>query len=231
MNFDLAVFFAEYELLVSKVDSVFDRVVTNFPSEVKCAQGCSDCCHAVFDISLIEALYINNKFSQLSDMRRNEILIAADKIDRRAQVLKRNASRESGKIDSTQILDRISRERLRCPLLNADDTCALYEFRPITCRLYGIPLEIGGKSHSCGFSGFEPGKQYPAVKIERIQDTLVALSNKVLDSLHSSYHDFRLMHVPVSTALMTVYSEEYFGLHGKTLPVEDNAGESGRDYA
>jgi hypothetical protein len=50
------------------------------------------------------------------------------------------------------------------------------------------------------------------VKLERIQDLLLSLSNQILDSVGSGYADYRLMHVPVSSALMTVYSEEFFGI-------------------
>ena len=212
MNLDFSQFFAEYESLVAQVDAVFQKVSGNFAAEVKCRQGCSDCCHALFDVTLIEALYLNSKFSELDDARRNEILVEADKADRKAYVLKKKASREANEVDHAEILLRTAKERLRCPLLDGHDQCVLYAHRPITCRIYGIPLDIGGKSHTCGLSGFEPGRSYPAVKLERIQDMLLALSNRVLDSFGSGYADFRLMHVPVSTSLMTVYSEEYFGL-------------------
>jgi Fe-S-cluster containining protein len=212
MNPDFSEFFKEYESLVAQVDAVFQKVSSNFPEEVKCRQGCSDCCHALFDLTLIEAMYLNSRFAELEEARRNEILIEADKADRKAYMFKKKASRESEEIDHSEILLRTAKERLRCPLLGDDDNCALYEYRPITCRIYGIPLEIGGKSHTCGLSGFEPGKSYPAVKLERIQDLLLTLSNQVLDAVGTGYADFRLMHVPVSSALMTVFSDEFFGV-------------------
>ena len=212
MNPELEHLFKEYESLVAQVDAVFEKVAGSFTSEVKCRQGCSDCCHALFDVTLVEAMYLNAKFSELEEARRNEILIEADKADRKAYKFKRQASRDAEEVDQTEILLRTARERLRCPLLDQEDRCSLYSFRPITCRIYGIPLEIGGKSHTCGLSGFEPGTPYPAVKLERIQDMLLDLSNRILDHVGSRYSDFRLMHVPVSTALMTVYSEDYFGV-------------------
>lgn len=211
MNLDLAQFFKEYEALVAQVDAVFQKVSGNFSSEVRCKGGCSDCCHALFDLTLVEAMYLNAKFLELGELRRNEILIEADKADRKAHLLKRKVSKEAAEVDHSEILLRTAKERLRCPLLDSKDHCHLYAYRPITCRIYGIPLEIGGKSHTCGLSGFEPGRPYPAVKLERIQDMLLALSNRILDAVGSSYSDFRLMHVPVSSALMTVYSEDFFG--------------------
>ncbi|MDY0226287.1 MAG: YkgJ family cysteine cluster protein [Desulfomicrobium apsheronum] len=229
MNLDLSQFFTEYESLVAQVDAVFQKVSGNFASEVRCKEGCSDCCHALFDVTLIEAMYLNHKFSELDEILRNEILIEADKADRKAYVLKKKVSKEAGEVDHSEILLRTAKERLRCPLLDSADKCALYPYRPITCRIYGIPLDIGGKSHTCGLSGFEPGRPYPAVKLERIQDMLLSLSNRVLDSVGSQYADFRLMHVPVSTALMTVYSDEFFGTGGvqPEAPTEQGASEPG----
>lgn len=229
MNLDLSQFFTEYEALVAQVDTVFHKVSGNFASEVRCKEGCSDCCHALFDVTLIEAMYLNHKFSELEEIRRNEILIEADKADRKAYLLKKKASKEASEVDHSEILLRTAKERLRCPLLDSADKCALYAYRPITCRIYGIPLEIGGKSHTCGLSGFEPGRPYPAVKLERIQDMLLALSNRVLDAVGSKYADFRLMHVPVSTAIMTVYSDEFFGAESAQAeaPLEQGSSEPG----
>lgn len=226
MNLDFTPFFAEYEKLVAQVDAVFAKVAAEFSAEVTCRQGCSDCCHALFDITLIEALYLNARFADLSEAVRGELLIEADKADRKAQILKKKVSREAEKTEHSELLLRAAQERLRCPLLGVEDSCVLYGARPITCRLYGLPLEIGGQGHTCGISGFEPGRAYPTVKMERIQDMLLALSNQVLDALGSRYSDFRLMHVPVSTAIMTVYTPDFFGLND-SLPKPATTLESG----
>lgn len=213
MNVDLRPFFVKYESLVTQVDAVFDSILAQFPSEIKCKKGCSDCCNAIFDVSLIEAMYLNDRFASLNANIRNEVLIAADKADRKAEMLKRRVYREFSTNPDSDILVQASKERIRCPLLGADGDCVLYPWRPITCRLYGVPMEIGGKSHTCGLSAFEPGRQYPSVKIGLIQDRLVRLSNEILAAIGSRYQDFQFMHVPVSTALLTVYSDDFFGLN------------------
>jgi Fe-S-cluster containining protein len=128
MNLDLAQFFTEYEALVSQVDAVFQKVSNNFASEVRCKEGCSDCCHALFDLTLIEAMYLNSKFSELDELHRNEILIEADKADRKAHVLKRKVSKEAAEVDHSEILLRTAKERLRCPLLDSGTSAS---FTPI----------------------------------------------------------------------------------------------------
>lgn len=217
MKFDLSSYFASYEQLVAQVDTVFQKVAQDFPAEVVCKPQCSDCCHALFDLSLLEALYLNTKFQELEEAQRNQILIEADKVDRKAHVLKRKISKAAEHSDNQEILSRVSQERIRCPLLDDQNHCQLYAYRPLTCRLYGIPLEIQGTAHTCGLSGFKPGQAYPTVKLHRIQDALLDMSHQILDALGTPYADFRYMFVPVSTALMTSYSDAYFGVAAESL--------------
>lgn len=225
MKLDLSSYFVGYEALVGQIDTLFQKVSGDFPAEVVCKKGCSDCCHALFDISLIEALYLNTKFLELDETVRNGILIDADKADRKAHVLKRKISKVAAQEEQGTILAQVGKERIRCPLLNDDNQCKLYAFRPITCRLYGIPLEIDGTSHTCGLSGFVPGTPYPSVKVQRIQDMLMNMSNQILDDLASTYEDFRYMLVPVSTALMTIYDGAYFGITSDSATPKSSPGE------
>ncbi|MCF8138789.1 MAG: YkgJ family cysteine cluster protein, partial [Desulfotignum sp.] len=62
MTLDLKKHFTQYEALVQVVDGIFDRVKQEFPKEVFCREKCSDCCYAIFDMPLIEALYLKSKF-------------------------------------------------------------------------------------------------------------------------------------------------------------------------
>ena len=94
MNFDLTPFFAEYEALAAQTDALFQRVSGDFSAEVKCCQRCSDCCHALFDVTLVEALYFNAKFLLLDEALWNEILIAADKADRVLRSEERRVGKE-----------------------------------------------------------------------------------------------------------------------------------------
>ncbi len=64
--------------------------------------------------------------------------------------------------------------RVRCPMLNDAQMCEIYEFRPLTCKLYGIPTAIGGKGYTCGLSGFEKGEKYPTASLDKIQNRLLA---------------------------------------------------------
>ena len=64
MDFDFTPYFKKYEALVSKSDEAFEHVRTAYAECVKCEEKCADCCYALFDLTLIEALYINSKFNE-----------------------------------------------------------------------------------------------------------------------------------------------------------------------
>ena len=154
---DFAPYFLKYEALSKAADQVFERVRQEFPDCVQCRQECADCCHALFDLTLIEAIYMNEKFKTRYDgAEREAMLEKANKADRAIHKLKRHAYRElkAGKSED-EILAALGAERVRCPLLNDREMCDMYQHRPITCRLYGIPTSIGGKGRTCSLSHFE----------------------------------------------------------------------------
>jgi Fe-S-cluster containining protein len=212
---NLEPYFKKYAALVEQVDEVFKKVQEEYGDCVTCKMGCSDCCHALFDLTLIEALYIKSKFDAVFKADAGEkILERANRADRKVHKLKRVAQKEyeDGK-PQEDILAEMAAQRIRCPLLDDENQCELYPFRPITCRLYGIPTAIGGKSHTCGISGFKKGDSYPTVKLEKIQGRLYDISSELAKDLQSKYPKLAEMLVPVSMALLTEYSEEYLGVN------------------
>jgi Fe-S-cluster containining protein len=214
MDIDFTPFFKQYEEVLATADKVFERVKSEHPGCVKCKTTCSDCCNALFDLYLIEALYINDKFNKkFKDGERERIVEKSNTADRTIHKLKRKAYKdlESGK-DENEILSKMAEERVRCPLLNDDDMCDLYEYRPITCRLYGIPISIGGASHTCGLSAFAEGKQYPTVNLEKIQNKLYEISVELVKEIKSRHVKLADVIVPLSMALLTIYDEEYLGI-------------------
>lgn len=221
MSLHFEEYFVEYEKLVAGVDAVFSQVAGQFSGEVVCKSGCSSCCYAVFDLFLIEALYLNHKFLRLPEFKRNEILKRADFADRQAYKIKREMGKKASSGTSEDILLQKAAEiRIRCPLLDDNDCCVLYDCRPITCRLYGIPVDISGVSHTCGLSKFETGGAYPTVHLEKIQGRLEQISSALAEGIGSRYSELGQVLVPVSAALLTEYTAEYLGI---TVP--QNKGE------
>lgn len=220
---DLTPFFERYERYARDADALFERIRAEFPDLVVCREQCSSCCHALFDLSLVEALYLNAKFrDRLPDGKeRSAILDAADAADRQNARVKRRIFKESktGK-DSNEILAEVAATTIRCPLLGSDDRCVLYDVRPITCRLYGVPTAIGGKSHTCGKTGFIQGQAYPTVALDKMQHRLADLSAELAAHIGTAYSELPSMYVPVSAALITLYDAAYLGIGG--IPKESD---------
>lgn len=212
MNFDP--YFKQYRQLVEQVDAAFNEVKAAYNDCVTCKVGCADCCHALFDLTLVEALYVKNEFDRkISDVLRTEIVERANKADRKTYQLKRQAHKDqnAGKSEN-DILEWMAVQRVRCPLLNDKDQCELYDSRPITCRLYGVPTVIGEKAHTCGLSGFREGESYPTAKLDAIQRRLYDISFELAEEIKSRYPRLAEMLVPLSMALLTDYTEEYLGI-------------------
>jgi len=221
---ELEPIFEKYEAFVKQIDEVFKKVCSDYPDCVKCGLECSDCCFALFDLSLVEALYINLKFLENIGDKKDKVLEAANRIDRNLHQLKRKAFKavESGQKSEEQVLFEMAAERSRCPLLNEKNRCDLYAFRPITCRLYGIPTSIDGRGHTCGLSGFKEGVSYPTVNLDTVNAKLKAFSEEIVAALRSTHLKMGDVLMPVSMALLTVFDEDYLGVPSeKKEPNED----------
>lgn len=214
MTIDFTPFFEKYKKVVDAADQAFERIKSEYPDCVKCHTRCADCCHALFDLTLIEALYINHHFTNgFSGSSKDDLLTKANQADRKVYRIKRDAHKSAmaGKSEE-EILAVLSEERVRCPLLNREDLCDLYEHRPITCRLYGVPTAIRGKGHTCGLSGFESGQPYPTANIDNIHQQLYLISLDLIRSLKSNHIKMADLLVPVSMALLTEFDAEYLGI-------------------
>lgn len=209
--------FSRYEALVNQVGEVFNKVSSEFPQEVKCKPSCDDCCHALFDLTFVEALYIKGKFDEhFTGKARHEITERANLADRTLAKLKKEAFKrhEAGETDEA-IIDEVSKMRVRCPLLGDEGTCQMYAFRPIACRVYGIPTSAGGKGHTCGLSGFVEGKAYPTLNMDLVYNRLYKISEELVRGIDSKFTQMGSVLVPLSMALLTDYNDEYLGVEAK----------------
>lgn len=213
---DLSDIFARYEKLRDEADALFAKIKNDLPECVVCREGCSDCCHALFDLSLVEAMYLNKLFVDTYPYGRDrsDILERASESDRRLTKIKRDFFRANrdGKMTAEEVMQEVARLRMRCPLLGDDDRCLFYKERPITCRLYGVPTSILGKGHVCGHSGFVKGKAYPTVHLEKLQDSLRALSTEIKERCESRFTELEDVYIPLSMTLLTRYDEQYLGI-------------------
>jgi Fe-S-cluster containining protein len=231
MEIDFSPFFRRYEAILAKADKAFAQVKAQYPEAVKCVQGCADCCYALFDLTLIEALYINHHFNKkFSGRERDAILEKADSADRQTYKIKKAAYQSSRQgTEEETVLETVGQERIRCPLLNAENLCDLYPHRPIACRVYGIPVAIGGRGHTCGLSGFRQGESYPTFNQDVVHDQLMALSAELVQTIKSRHVKMADVLVPLSMALLTMYDESYLGIGDPSKEKEEEGKEGEND--
>lgn len=198
---NLTQLFRSYDLLVDKADAAFQRIGKEHGDCIKCERHCADCCHAVFGLFLIEAVYLKDSFSRLNGKTARDTLLRCNAMDR---ALRRIEIKLQKVTDDPQMqADVLARERIRCPLLDDNMDCILYRYRPITCRVYGIPTIIQGKAHVCGKAGFEKGKTYPVFDLDRVYQDLFQLSKGVLEEAGVRNEQKASLLISMSKALKT----------------------------
>ena len=166
--------FQNYELIVDRADRAFQSMEKEFGELIKCRKSCSDCCYAVFGLFLIEAVYIKSKFDLIDPKEIQGAVLRCSETERSIKRLEMKLR----KFEYDPVMQSMvyATERIRCPLLDDNNSCVIYPHRPITCRVYGIPTKIQGKARACVKSGFKSGDMYPVFDLDRVYKELFILS-------------------------------------------------------
>ena len=135
---DLSVFFAEYESLIREVEEKVAASARDSSSACDCGLGSDGCCRHYFEMSLIEAVFLNNRINRhLTSNERQELINRAVEVSRRLRLI-------AGQVSPAGFEEEIDRiytaEELICPL-SVGGKCLLYEHRPLRCRAWGLPPE------------------------------------------------------------------------------------------
>jgi len=175
---DFSHLFEPYNSIVSRADYAFQRMKGEFPACIRCQPHCSDCCHAVFGLFLIEAVFLKHDFDRLREEKKKAALKRGQDADREFVKLERTI--EAFEHDPHMRTYSLGKARIRCPLLDDQDECILYPYRPITCRVYGIPTMVQGVPRVCGKAGFKKEQTYPVFNLDGVHRELYALSTELL---------------------------------------------------
>lgn len=131
------------------MDGWFRRCLDKYPDLIVCHKGCSECCRGLFDITLLDALYLKRGFDMLPGSIKTECV---QKASRRLELL----TRVNTTFVEPWLLNGIPEDdwdalmpeddEAPCLLLSNSGVCQVYEHRPMTCRLNGIPLiDVSGE--------------------------------------------------------------------------------------
>lgn len=132
-----------YGQLLASVDQWFSRCQVVAPRTIHCGKGCSACCRGLFDITLLDAFYLRHGFDTLEPELQRKVTEQADR--RLAAIM----AVWPDFVPPYTINHRPDEEwpeimpeddETPCVLLDDHGQCLLYQYRPMTCRLHGIPL-------------------------------------------------------------------------------------------
>jgi Fe-S-cluster containining protein len=128
---------------LGRLDRWFQSVSAAHPGVIPCGPGCNACCHGPFDISVADALLLREGLMTLSDQDR-----AAVRSRARAQLerMRTRAPSWQAPWDLAQLGEEAFDTLIEgfadepCPLLDQSGACLLYAYRPLVCRMMGLPM-------------------------------------------------------------------------------------------
>lgn len=153
-----------YRTLLETIDAWFAARQAELPEAIRCADGCSGCCRGLFDISLLDARLLRAGFDRLP-------ADAQAAVRQRAQAqLAELQERWPGfappfilnLMDDAAWVEMPEDDPTPCAFLDEEGRCLVYAFRPMTCRLHGLPqIDLDGEIFleewcSRNFSGTNP---------------------------------------------------------------------------
>ncbi len=120
-------FFKQLKALYADMDNTWNTIADKY--DFKC-NGCEDnCCKSLFfHHTQIEKDYLRYGFSKLNDVEQ-------DQIKNLSKIFYEQTFGKNGQ------KNKIVSQKIFCPI-NEDEKCLLYKYRPMICRLHGLPHEF-----------------------------------------------------------------------------------------
>ena len=189
---DLGMYFNEYEALVRKINEDIESVKNTCPEASRCGAETDDCCYRYFDLELIEAIYLSNSMNRLlGSAVRKDVIHNAVNIVQKTRIFSSRIHQNGDGTEArkTALVDAYAGEKILCAL-NNKHRCSLYHYRPISCRLHGVPAG--------------------AIDQGLIGTTLQDLSRSVFFSLSGIFPDDRHLSFSLANVVSGRFVQEYF---------------------
>ncbi len=106
--------FAEYRAVLAKVDAKFADIQARHPQQFACRRGCHSCCLPGLTVAEVERAHIAEWLA-----------VHPEKVTELAALA--TANTHGGQ---------------RCAFLDAQGACAIFEVRPLMCRVHGAPTRV-----------------------------------------------------------------------------------------
>ena len=131
---------SDYVSILDRADAHFAKVLAEQPAAMQCRQGCTGCCHGLFEIGTADVSMIQEAMRILDEPARERLKSRARAIfESTLHPTLRDCSPE----EKEAFFERA--DEIPCPALDDAGACSIYEYRPIVCRTFGLPLREGRK--------------------------------------------------------------------------------------
>ncbi len=142
-----------YRALLDEAGTWFERATAAHAGDVRCRRGCDACCRGLFDVSPLDAALI------AEGVRGGDAATRAALVARAAEALATVAELAPGwhapwRIGDLGVarFDALCDALLDapCPALDGDGACRIYAYRPLVCRIHGLPMFDPAANRDCG---------------------------------------------------------------------------------
>ncbi|HKV10610.1 MAG TPA: YkgJ family cysteine cluster protein [Thermoanaerobaculia bacterium] len=125
------------------------RAATESGSWLACRPGCTECCHGTFPVNRLDARRLRQGLAELAAQEPERARAVAARADAQIPRLREGfpGDPETGIfLDDDEAAEPYFTRHgaLPCPVLDPETGCCdLYAWRPLTCRTFGPPVQIG----------------------------------------------------------------------------------------
>ncbi len=181
---DLSVYFSKYEQVVDAVNELINK------HKSLCGRDNIECCKKYFEISFLEALYLQNYLNtKVSLKKRKALIIKANNVLKEIQKLKSEIPNDKNFEKNKFFLQKYEETSLLCPLLE-NKSCLVFNIRPIRCRVYGLNVD--------------------KAKLESIKQVLFEVSRMLFFALSGKFLEPGALQFSCAEVISGRFMEKYF---------------------
>lgn len=210
-------FFAEYENLSQAADLAFKASMAVCPDLGRCGRDTDRCCREPFNVQLVEAVYLYHHMNR--ELPRETRLRVIEQARIMGRVLRDRTGGEEALVvpvstlpaaeeDTPRVVD-VPAGTFRCPL-SIEGKCALFDQRPIRCRVFGM---AGQDCLTRGAEGTgEPGREAsaPSFPPNQAGRELHDISRRLFLGLNGSFLEGKSLLFSVPHVVSGRFIQDYF---------------------
>ena len=167
-------------------------------SWLACRPGCTECCHGPFPVNQLDARRLREGLAELATREPERARALCERARAQLPLLREGFPGDPGTgilADDDEAADSFFTRHgaLPCPVLDpVSGRCELYAHRPLTCRTFGPPVQIGASALPPCRLCFQDASE-ETVEACRVEPDPHGLEDRILASLGPRSHDETLI--------------------------------------